>query len=230
MRRALSRMLGGLAKKLDKKSAKTAADGGLPASFERYRDYIKIDPTAIIAPNASLTIFEAPSEPTVMLEIGPGSHIFSTFSLLRESARITIGRDCQLGASQFIAAGRLDIRDDVIMAWGCTIIDTDTHSVDWIERSQDVAKCRRAWVETGGRNISRDHDWSTIPIAPVTIGSKSWIGFNASLLKGTTIGEGSIVGAASVVSGPVPDWTIVAGNPAQEVRRVMPSVAIENRA
>ena len=44
------------------------------------------------------------------------------------------------------------------------------------------------------------------------------MGARVIILKGVTIGEGSIVGAGSVVTKDVPDWTIVGGNPAKIIR------------
>ena len=50
--------------------------------------------------------------------------------------------------------------------------------------------------------------------------SKVWIGFNAIILKGVTIGEGAVVGAGSVVTKDVLPWTVVAGNPARLIREI----------
>jgi maltose O-acetyltransferase len=54
--------------------------------------------------------------------------------------------------------------------------------------------------------------------APVTIGDDVFLGTNAIVLKGVEIGRGSIVAAAAVVVDDVAPGTIVAGNPAREVR------------
>lgn len=54
---------------------------------------------------------------------------------------------------------------------------------------------------------------------PVVIGHDVWIGHGAVLLGGVTVGDGAVVGAASVVSRDVPPYSIVAGNPAR-VRRL----------
>ena len=51
------------------------------------------------------------------------------------------------------------------------------------------------------------------------IGHDVWLGDGATILPGVTIGNGVIVGAGAVVARDVPDWSVVAGNPAQVVRR-----------
>lgn len=51
------------------------------------------------------------------------------------------------------------------------------------------------------------------------IGNDVWIGQNVTILPGTQIGDGAIIGACSVVSGIVDPYTIVAGNPAKPIRK-----------
>lgn len=53
---------------------------------------------------------------------------------------------------------------------------------------------------------------------PITIESDVWIGANATILKGVTIGRGSIVAAGSVVTGSVAPYSIVGGIPARKLR------------
>lgn len=52
-------------------------------------------------------------------------------------------------------------------------------------------------------------------IKEIYIGNDVWIGANASILAGVSIGDGAIIGAGSVVTKDVPDYAIVAGNPAR---------------
>ena len=52
----------------------------------------------------------------------------------------------------------------------------------------------------------------------ITIGNDVWIGWDATILPGVTVGDGAIIAAKSVVSRDVEPYTIVAGNPAQPVR------------
>lgn len=59
----------------------------------------------------------------------------------------------------------------------------------------------------------------TIP-SPVHIGKKCWIGANATILPGVTIGEGAIVAAGAVVSRDVPPYAIVGGVPARVIKYI----------
>jgi hypothetical protein len=86
-------------------------------------------------------------------------------------------------------------------------VDHNSHATDWTSRKNDVV----AWGQ--GKK-----DWSGVTIKPVKISDRVWIGLNAIILKGVTIGEGAIVGAGSVVTKDVPPYTIVAGNPARIIR------------
>jgi lipopolysaccharide O-acetyltransferase len=55
---------------------------------------------------------------------------------------------------------------------------------------------------------------------PVIIGDNCWIGQNAVILKGVTVGHDSIIGASAVVTRDVPPCSVVAGNPARVIRTV----------
>ena len=59
------------------------------------------------------------------------------------------------------------------------------------------------------------------------IGNDVWIGQNAVILPGTHVGDGAIIGLNSVVGGNVPPYTIVAGNPAKEIRKRFDDELIE---
>jgi lipopolysaccharide O-acetyltransferase len=74
-----------------------------------------------------------------------------------------------------------------------------------------------------------DHDWrdpddppisnARVLAAPVDIGPNVWLGEKVCVLRGVTIGEGSIVGAGSVVTKDIPPRSIAVGAPARVIRR-----------
>ena len=67
-----------------------------------------------------------------------------------------------------------------------------------------------------GLPVSPDYEFSRV--ADVSIGENAFIGMGAILMPGVSIGKGSIVAAGSVVTRDVADNTVVAGNPAREVK------------
>lgn len=58
--------------------------------------------------------------------------------------------------------------------------------------------------------------------APIVIEEDVWIGANATILKGVTIGRGSVVAAGAVVTKDVSAYTIVGGNPARVIKQIEP--------
>ena len=114
-----------------------------------------------------------------------------------------IGDDCLLSSAAEIAIG-----ENVLIAHGVQIFDNDSHPVDPKARLQDYA------------SLQTDGCRETIASAPIRIASGAWIGFNAILLKGITVGENSIVAAGSVVTKDVPANTIAAGNPAVLIKSI----------
>ncbi len=67
------------------------------------------------------------------------------------------------------------------------------------------------------KTIGRDVDG--ISRGPITIGNDVWIGAQATILSGVTIGDGAVIGARSVVTRDVPAFGVAVGNPAR-VRRI----------
>lgn len=62
------------------------------------------------------------------------------------------------------------------------------------------------------------NSWVHASAAPIRIEDNVWIGFGTAILKGVTIGKGSIVGAHSVVTHDIPPFSVAAGNPARVVK------------
>ena len=63
-------------------------------------------------------------------------------------------------------------------------------------------------------------DRANLIAAPINIGNKVWIGSNATILPGVTIGDGAIIAAGAVVTKDVDEYSIVAGVPSKFIRKV----------
>lgn len=73
--------------------------------------------------------------------------------------------------------------------------------------------------------ISNNHDLyerSVLLCKPVRIKHDAWIGANATILPGVEVGAYAVVGAGAVVTKDVPDYAVVAGNPARVIRMLDP--------
>jgi acetyltransferase-like isoleucine patch superfamily enzyme len=71
-------------------------------------------------------------------------------------------------------------------------------------------------------------DQGRLPSKPVTLACGCWIGANAIILPGVTIGANAVVGAGSVVTRSVEPRVVVAGNPARVIRRLETSAVPAN--
>lgn len=147
----------------------------------------------------------------IKLRIDEDCIVTANICFEKAGAELLVGKRTFIGKSMISVANRVDIGNDVMISWGVTIADHNSHSVSFSERTMDVID----WA-SGNKN------WDNVKVDTVKICNKSWIGFNSIILKGVSIGEGAIVGAGSVVTRDVSPWTIVAGNPAKVVRELSP--------
>jgi galactoside O-acetyltransferase len=162
-----------------------------------------------VARSAIVNFRNVRSAPNVGLTVGARSMVYAKILFDRERAHVSIGRDTYVGASKIVSASKVEIGDNVLISWGVTLVDHDSHSIFWDERKNDVAN----WYD--GRK-----EWGGVETAPIKICNKAWIGFGATVLKGVTVGEGAVIGACSVVTKDVAPYTIVAGNPARPIREL----------
>lgn len=121
-------------------------------------------------------------------------------------ARIKIGEHCDLNGCSIAAYESVTIGDRVQIGPGGWISDTDLHALDLGTRRKQLSGAK--------------FDWKNVARAPVNIEDDVWIGASVLILKGVHIGKGAIVGAGSVVTNDVPEYCVVAGNPALVVKNL----------
>jgi acetyltransferase-like isoleucine patch superfamily enzyme len=131
-------------------------------------------------------------------EVQIDSNIFSS-NFRNKAPMLKIGSRTHLGYKVSINVGEyVEIGDDCLIAGGCSIQDNDGHPISPYRRMKKEPP-------------------STSEIKPVIIGNNVWIGTGSVILKGVTIGDGSIVAANSLVNRNVPPYSIVMGVPARIV-------------
>lgn len=92
-----------------------------------------------------------------------------------------------------------------------TSLSTYTFPLFYEEWGLEKEKVAEAWDNKGN----------------IVIGNDVWIGYEAVILSGVTIGDGAIIGSRAVVTRDVPPYTIVGGVPARTIRRRFDEQTIE---
>jgi acetyltransferase-like isoleucine patch superfamily enzyme len=158
---------------------------------------------AVVAPLAYVT------KPGITFSIGSDSMFCGNMYFDKAGAEVIVGNRTYVGGN-LMCAHKITIGDDVLISSGGGIFDHDSHNVDFELRRNDVSDY-----------VKGVKDWSNVPIKEVTIGNKAWIGYNVIILKGVKIGEGAVVAAGAVVTKDVEPFTLVGGNPAKLIRKLI---------
>jgi len=134
------------------------------------------------------------------------------------SGEVIIGDRVFIGDSKIICRSKVEFGDNIFVAWGVYFYDHNSHSIDFNLRQQDITQQLKDY--RNGDYFIKNKNWDVVDSAPIKVCDNVWIGMNAIILKGVTLGEGAIVGAGSVVTKSVDPWTVIAGNPAVVVKKL----------
>lgn len=151
--------------------------------------------------------------------------------LIHETAHVTastFGRYCEVMAGSHLnevdmgdysyCAARADIFCTTIAKFSniaaMTRINPGNHPTDRASLHHFMYRSAQYWP--GEEDDEAFFDWRRDH--RVHIGHDTWIGHGAIILPGRTVGNGSVVGAGAIVTKDVPPYSIVAGNPATEIR------------
>ena len=173
-------------------------------------DNVVLDDTAYIETTYSFSLYR--SEVPVGLRMGRGASAYNdTVFDVGPRGRVSFG-ECALAVGvRIICDAEVEIGDYTLMSWNVILMDSYRVPFDPAERRRVLTQaplCIPRYLE------------AEVPARPIRIGRAAWIGFDVCILPGVTIGDGSIVGARSVVMDDVPPCALVAGNPACVIRRL----------
>ena len=172
----------------------------------------KIEETAYVETSFSFRFFRSRQSPGVEFGRGASTYLGTMFDI-GPQGRVKLGDYALVHGARIICDSEIVIGDHALISWNVVLMDTYRVPTDAAARRQELELVPQ-----------RELRMATAAVAarPVHIQANVWIGFESCVLPGVTIGEGSIVGARSVVASDVPPFTIVAGNPARIVRPLTP--------
>jgi acetyltransferase-like isoleucine patch superfamily enzyme len=106
------------------------------------------------------------------------------------------------------------IGKNVFINFDCVFLDLGGIIIE-----DDVLIAPKVSLLTEGHPIEAENRQS-LTVAPIQIKKNAWIGANATILPGVTIGANAVVAAGSVVRKDVPDNTVVGGIPAKIIKNI----------
>jgi acetyltransferase-like isoleucine patch superfamily enzyme len=135
----------------------------------------------------------------------PGAYAIGC-SKIEIGERVIIRPQCMLFGDSVTTRKTITIEDDVMMGSGVHIY-IHNHRFDRL----DIPLI----------------DQGFYPDKPVVLKRGCWIGANAIILSGVTIGMNSVIGAGSVVTKSIPDGVVAAGNPAKVLKKIS-DISVKN--
>ena len=137
--------------------------------------------------------------------------------LLKLAARHSPGYKIRIG---LLKGAGYTIGKDVYIGEDLIIIDELDEKGNLFVGNRVAIAERVTLVISSRPNFSRIAPFVPTAHGPITIEDDAWLGTGAIVMPNTTIGQGSVVGAAALVLEDVPPFTIVAGVPAKPIRKV----------
>ncbi|MDJ1482400.1 acyltransferase [Cytophagaceae bacterium YF14B1] len=184
-------------------------DGITQYRIENYLQYCTLGKESKLYPQARINNFQ---NDKANIKIGNYTHIRAELQILANGGKISIGDFCYIGEGTRIwSANSISIGDRVLISHNVNIHDNNSHPLDASLRHED-------FLDILGIKKNTIHIFN-LNDEPIIIKNDAWIGYDSIILKGVTIGEGAIIAAGSVVTKDVPDFAVVAGNPAQIIRK-----------
>jgi carbonic anhydrase/acetyltransferase-like protein (isoleucine patch superfamily) len=171
-------------------------------------DNVVVHETAYIETSFSFFLFRSERPGGVTYGRGASTYLGTMFDVGPEG-RVALGDYALVHGARIICDSEIVIGDYALISWNVVLMDNYRLPLEERQRRLELEQ-----LGAGDRRILSGR----VPATPIVIERNVWIGFDSCILPGVTIGEGSIVGAKSVVVESIPPFTVAAGNPARIVR------------
>jgi acetyltransferase-like isoleucine patch superfamily enzyme len=177
--------------------------GAIPAN-------VAVDDAAYLETTYSFDLFRSERSDAVQIGHGASTYLGVMFDV-GPRGRVVVGDYALVHGARIICDAEITVGEYALISWNVVLMDTYRLPFD--------AAARRAVLRRVPHLTPRVLA-SDVHAQPIHVGPNVWIGFDACVLPGVTIGAGSVVGARSVVTTDVAPYTLVAGNPARVIRRL----------
>jgi acetyltransferase-like isoleucine patch superfamily enzyme len=176
-------------------------------------DNVELGPMSYPDTSYSFTTFFSEQPVGFSLGYASGNYGHGLFTTGR-GGQIHIGDFVVLQCTRIISNVSVRIGDHCMFSWGSVI--TDSWPMAGLEPG-----LRRQMLQQASESATRHIEY--LAPQPVDIGENVWVGFEAIIMPGVTIGRGAVIGCKAVVGEDVPAYAVVAGNPARIVRYLDPT-------
>lgn len=175
---------------------------------------VKLDDHAYPETSFSFSSFYSKLPDGFTLGFASGNYGSGNF-YVGENGKVTVGKYVILNSTNLICSSKITIGDHCMFAWGTVITDSwlDTHTLNATHRKSLLLKL--------AHSDTRFPDFNEHSKA-VVIEDNVWVGFDAVILPGVTLGRGCIIGSRTVIRESVPAYAVIVGNPARIVKHLDP--------
>lgn len=159
-------------------------------------------------------------------EVGDGLYLYGGMSYLYGGLRMKIGNNCKISAQTSLVAGK--VKDDPTLVLGDNTNLGSGVTISVCERVELGSHVRIAngviICDNPGHPMDpiarRTQTVDASQVRPVVIEDDVWVGSEAKIMPGVTIGRGSVVASGAIVTRDVPPLSVVAGVPARVIRKL----------
>lgn len=176
-------------------------DGTIPEN-------VAVHEEAYLETTFSFFLYRSRADVGVRYERGAHTYLGTMFDV-GPAGRVRLGEYALVHGARIVCDDRVEIGDHAMLSWNVVLMDSYRVPHDPDRRRELL----RRLPGSEPRALPPDGE-----ARPVVLEDNTWIGFDACVLPGVTVGRGAVVGAKSVVTEDVEPYTVVAGNPARPIR------------